>query len=319
MKHPALVAGGVSAAAAAALTFALTRPAVAAPTPTPCTGVSCGSVCCPSGDVCPVGGLCPSGYVTDTANPGCCAPGPAPCPEVTCGSTCCPSGDVCPSGGVCPTGYESDPKNPGCCVASSPPTSGAVGSVTFTGPTSNGQVTWIFSNTGTVTGSWVFVRGVSQNGVEFENYPFGGAFNVMYLYNASLFGTYLLTAAPTVLVDNGPANNVPPLGIVDSPSGRSLMFVFTLAPGQTWSMYEYGFTNGYEPVNPTLYPVTVKDSTSKPYCYTWDSQQCYGYDQQTGQNLPCPGDPWTITGILLQTTASLPLLFPADTITAGAC
>lgn len=317
MKHPGVVAGLASAAATAAIAYVALRPAAASSPP--CQGVPCGSGCCPSGDVCPVGGLCPSGYVIDSAYPGCCAPAPAPCPELTCGTVCCPSGDVCPTAGVCPTGYAPDPSNPGCCAASTTPPTGAVGSVTYTGPTSQGQVTWIFSNTGTETGSWLLVRGVAQNGVEFENYPFGGAFNVMYLYNSASFGTYLLTAPPTALVDNGPSNNSPPLGITDSPSGRSLVFVFTLAPGQTWSMYEYGFTNGYTPVSPTLYPVTVKDATSKAYCYTWNSQQCYGYDQQTGQNFPCPGDPWTITGVLLQATASLPLLFPADTITAGAC
>ena len=205
-------------------------------------------------------------------------------------------------------------------MVSPAPTSGASATVTWalTNP-SQGQVTWTFTNTGTVTSSWVLVRGAALNGVEFENYPFGGAFNVVYLYNAPLFGTYLLAAPPQPLIDNGVANNVPPLGIMDSPSGRSLVFVFTLTPGQTWSMYEYGFTNGYSPVNPVLYQATVSDSTSTSYCYTWNSQQCYGYDQQTGQNLPCPTDPWTITGIRMSVTASLPLLFPADTLTSGAC
>jgi hypothetical protein len=37
-----------------------------------------------------------------------------------------------------------------------------------------------------------------------------------------------------------------------------------------------------------------------------------------GDNLPCPPNPWTITTILMQTTAGIPILIQ-DTFTEGAC
>ena len=71
--------------------------------------------------------------------------------------------------------------------------------VSFSGPDSNGIVVWTFKNTGNTTGSWLLQRGASLAGQQFEDYVFGQAFNVIYLYNGSLFGTELLTAPPTPL------------------------------------------------------------------------------------------------------------------------
>ena len=194
----------------------------------------------------------------------------------------------------------------------------AQGSVTFSGPDSNGIVTWTFKNTGNATGSWLLQRGASLAGVQFEDYVFGQAFNVVYLYNGSLFGTSLLTAPPTPLVDNGVNNNSPPMAIVDSPSGRSICFIFTLSPGQTWSMLEGGFSGGIVPSNPVLIPVTVENPNPQPFCDAWNSEQCQGFNQQTGSNLPCPPNPWTIQSILMQTDVNIPILIQ-DTITNGAC
>ena len=190
--------------------------------------------------------------------------------------------------------------------------------VSFSGPDSNGIVVWTFKNTGNTTGSWLLQRGASLAGQQFEDYVFGQAFNVMYLYNGSLFGTELLTAPPVPLVDNGAANNSPPMSLINSPSGMSICFVFTLAPGQTWSMEEGGFSNGVVPSNPQLIPVTVANPAPSYWCDSWNSEQCQGFNQQTGNNLPCPPNPWTISTILMQTDISIPILIQ-DTFTEGQC
>lgn len=194
----------------------------------------------------------------------------------------------------------------------------AQGEVSFTGPDADGVVVWTFKNTGNQTGSWILQRGASLAGQQFEDYVFGQAFNVIYLYNGSLFGTELLTAPPQPLVDNGTANNSPPMALVNAPSGMSICFIFTLAPGQTWSMEEGGFVDGIVPSNPQLIPVTVQTSTAQQWCDTWNVEQCQGYNQQAGTNLPCPPNPWTITTIVMATTVNIPILIQ-DTFTQGAC
>ena len=194
----------------------------------------------------------------------------------------------------------------------------AVGEVSFSGPDANGLVVWTFKNTGNNTGSWILQRGASEGGQQFEDYVFGQAFNVMYLYNESLFGTSLLIGSPTPLVDNGAPNNVAPMAIVDAPTGRSICFIFTLAPGQVWFMEEGGFTNGITPSNPRLIRVTVKDTPTLTHCDTYQSSQCQGYNQQVGTNYPCPPNPWQISSIEMQTDVAIPIL-TQDTITDGPC
>lgn len=194
----------------------------------------------------------------------------------------------------------------------------AQGVVSFTGPDANGLVTWTFKNIGGTTGSWILQRGASLAGQQFENYVFGQAFNVIYLYNGTAFGTSLLTSAPVPLTDEGTANNSPPMAIVDAPSGRSICFVFTLSPGQTWSMEEGGFSGGVVPSNPSLIPVSVKDASVQTFCDAYQTEQCQGYNSQAGTNFPCPPNPWQIQGILMETTTSIPILIP-DTISTGPC
>ncbi len=194
----------------------------------------------------------------------------------------------------------------------------AQGHVSFTGPDANGLVTWTLKNTGGTTGSWILQRGASLAGQQFEDYVFGQAFNVIYLYNGVAFSTSLLVAPPTPLVDQGTLNNSPPMAIVDAPSGCSICFVFTLTPGQTWSMEEGGFSGGIVPSNPQLIPVSVKDPSVQTFCDSYQSEQCQGYNQQAGTNFPCPPNPWQIQGILMSTTVDIPILVP-DSITTGPC
>ncbi len=181
-----------------------------------------------------------------------------------------------------------------------------------------GIVQWNFKNTGNTTTSFILQRGASLNGQQFEDYIFGQAFNVMYLYNGQQFGTYLLQSPPQPLVDQGVQNNSPPMAVVDSPNGRSICFIFTLAPNQEWSMLEGGFQDGITPSNPVLIPVTVKDPNPVTLCDTYNPEQCQGYNQQAGTNLPCPPNPWQITSIIMKTDQNIPILI-SDQITDGQC
>lgn len=199
-------------------------------------------------------------------------------------------------------------------IASTGPTA----TVTFTGPDSNGNVVWTFKNTGTTTGSWILQRGASLGGQQLEDYVFGQAFNVMYLYNAQAFGTSFLTSSPTPLVDNGVNNNSPPMAVVKASTGTSICFIFTLSAGQEWSMIEGGFQNGVVPSNPILIPVTLSSQTPQTFCYTWNPEQCQGYNQQAGTNLPCPPNPWQIYSMVFTTSVSIPILIQ-DTFTEGPC
>lgn len=183
---------------------------------------------------------------------------------------------------------------------------------------SQGIVQWNLENTGNTIGSFILQRGASLAGVQMEDYVFGQAFNVMYLYNGNLFGTSLLQEPPTPLINNGVENNSPPMAVVDSPTGRSICFIFTLSPGQKWSMLEGGFQNGIVPSNPILIPVSIKSKTPVVLCDSYNSEQCQGYNQQTGSNLPCPPNPWQIKSIIMETNVNIPILIQ-DTITDGPC
>lgn len=183
---------------------------------------------------------------------------------------------------------------------------------------SQGIVEWDFKNTGTATASFLLQRGASLAGQQFEDYIFGQAFNVMYLYNGSLFGTSLLQSPPVSLVNNGIETNSPPMAVVDSPGGRFIAFIFTLYPGEEWSMLEGGFQGGITPSNPVLIPVTVKNASPTVLCDLYNTEQCQGYNQQSGSNLPCPPNPWQISAIIMQTDVNVPILIK-DQITDGAC
>jgi hypothetical protein len=105
---------------------------------------------------------------------------------------------------------------------------GPGGEVSFTGTYRSGTVTWTFKNLGAQVGSWVLQRGAAKGGTTFEDYVFGQAFNVVYLFHPAQFGTALLRSPPEPLVDRGADGNTAPMAVVVSPSGRSICFVFTL-------------------------------------------------------------------------------------------
>ena len=192
------------------------------------------------------------------------------------------------------------------------------GEVTVSGPDTSGTVTWTFKNPALRVGSWVLQRGATKNGTPFEDYVFGQSFNAVYLFNPAQFGTALLRSIPESLPERGTDNNTAPMGVVASPAGRSICFIFTLGPGQTWSMREGGFSNGLRPVSPVLVPVNVSSPFPQTFCYAWRPEQCQGYNQQAGSALPCPPNPWTIQSLLFSTAKQIPVLV-ADRITEGAC
>jgi len=172
-----------------------------------------------------------------------------------------------------------------------------------------GVVKWVFTNNGSMTGSWVLVRAAEQGGEILENYVFGSAYFPIYSYNASQFGSHFLTSAPTPLIDSGVENNSPPLAVIQTPHGYAVAFVFTLSPGQTWSMLEGGFGGEVEPANPVLADVTYTGVGAQTWCVTYDPEQCGGYNTQSSTNLPCPPNPYRFTSILLQCKQDLPQVF----------
>lgn len=162
----------------------------------------------------------------------------------------------------------------------------------------NGLVEWTFTNNATV----------QQSGILFRNqYPFGDAFWPMYEYNSKDFGTSF-TSVVTPLVNNGLQNNTMPLGIYKNPDGSYFVaFIFTLSAGQTWSCLEGGFVNGMTPTQGVFIP--ANKLSVEQFKITYDSQQCQGYNQQSGTNLSCPPNPISVTSAVMQLDQQVQPLF----------
>lgn len=136
-----------------------------------------------------------------------------------------------------------------------------------------GLVTWTFENNSTTTKTGILLR---------NSYFFGGAFWPVYVANAG-FGVDWATAL-TPLVDSGVSNNAPPIGIVDIGTNKpEVCFLFTLAPGQAWSMYEGGFSTAVTPSGIAMYDVTLKRSGQ--FCVGYDQQRVIDWDLQTQTTL----------------------------------
>ena len=137
----------------------------------------------------------------------------------------------------------------------------------------NGTVQWNFSNSSSKKISAVLYR---------SEYYFGNAFWPVYLNNSGFNTSF--TPTNSALVDKGVASNSPPLMVVNFTGGKSIVaFVFTLAPGQKWSMLEGGFVGGMVPENPVCY--TLGSLSSREFCIKYDEQQVKDWDSQTGTTL----------------------------------
>lgn len=148
-----------------------------------------------------------------------------------------------------------------------------------------GVVEWSFANEGTSQHSVILLR---------NGYYFAGAFWPVYWANSGgrgasaanqsdNFGTEWATAiAP--LVDNGVRGNSPPICLADF-GGRkkTVVFLFTLAPGETWSMVEGGFSASMTPSGISLHEAALESSGD--FCIGYDPRRVTDWDQQTGTSL----------------------------------
>jgi len=174
---------------------------------------------------------------------------------------------------------------------------------------SQGIVEWTFANTGSEQQSVVLFR---------NGYYFGNAFYGIYLGNSEYNTSF--TTSVTPLVDNGVENNTPPYGIIQIGSQYIPAFVFTLAPSQTWSMLEGGFSSVLTPSDIAVYP--LKPLTVSDVCVHYDPQQVVQWDLQTqtlmGGYMP---NPKTFTSMLFATSgdAKFVNVFPGDWVKLGSC
>ena len=167
-----------------------------------------------------------------------------------------------------------------------------------------GLVTWTFENTTSEVQTVLLQRGAEQNGVQFEDYIFGQAFWAIYTYNPQFATSFMTKVLPS-------PNGTPQMAVVKSSNGMFVAFVFVLEPNSTYTMIEGGFSNGVQPSNPVVIPV-VTDGKVYSYSVTYQSNQCQGYNQQSGTNFPCPPDPYTINSIVFTTNQTVPI-FEQDT------
>ena len=132
--------------------------------------------------------------------------------------------------------------------------------------------------------------------------------------------TYWATSL-TPLQDNGVANNTMPIGIVDFGNGKRIVaFLFTLAPGQKWSVLEGGFSTLMPPADASVFEVSLEKVGS--FCVYYDPQQVIDWDMQTGTQMqgysPDPSYISTLE-VLMPQNAQYVQLFPKDYITDSQC
>ena len=146
-------------------------------------------------------------------------------------------------------------------------------------------VSWAWTNQSQGNISWTFVNSDPNNShavVLFRNnYIFGGAFWPVYLGPDDTVSHMLDGSQPIpTLTGNGGQ----PMGILDYGPGASprylVHFIFNLAPGQTWSTPEGGFTGGTTPTAGACYELT--SSIAGSYCVGYDPTRVADWDSQTG-------------------------------------
>jgi len=186
-------------------------------------------------------------------------------------------------------------------------------------------VSWAWTNQGAGDISWTFVNSDPTNShavvLYRNNYIFGGAFWPIYLgpddsVSHMLDGTQPL---PTLTGNGGQ-----PMGILDYGAGASprylVHFIFNLAPGQTWSTPEGGFTGGITPTAGACYEL-VSNVTGN-YCVGYDPQRVTDWDNQLGDTdrgfSPNPSNFFTYAFTPEPTTPENTLGFN-DSIAAGSC
>ncbi|MGA8875874.1 MAG: hypothetical protein WB555_10085 [Candidatus Korobacteraceae bacterium] len=144
-------------------------------------------------------------------------------------------------------------------------------------------VSWNWTNQAQGNISWTFVNSDQNNShavvLYRNNYIFGGAFWPVYLGPDDTVSQMLDGTQPIPTLSG---NGGQPMGILDygpSASPRYLVhFIFNLAPGQTWSTPEGGFT-GITPTAGACYALT--SSVAGNYCVGYDPARVADWDSQT--------------------------------------
>ncbi len=159
---------------------------------------------------------------------------------------------------------------------------------------SEGKIRWTFTNNNGQTQSAILLRGAKRGSQVIEQqYYFGNAFWAVYLtagraewekYNMPLtLPVYYAGFLGSIFQSKPFIERPPSLGIVEIDGQYLVALVFTLLPGTSWSMTEYGYTNGTEPYNVQLIPVTYKGD----YCFKvkYDPEEIQWYDQLYGTSI----------------------------------
>ena len=135
---------------------------------------------------------------------------------------------------------------------------------------SQGTVKWTFTNNFSTEKSFLLYR---------NSYYFGNAFWPVYINNPQFNEKFAVSVKP--LTDNGTANNSAPLCIAEFKDGKEIVcFLFTLSPGQEWSMLEGGFSETFPPSDYSASLVNV--NAAAEFCIQYDPTQVTDWDQQTG-------------------------------------
>ena len=196
-----------------------------------------------------------------------------------------------------------------------------------------GVVQWTFQNRDSAEHSVILLR---------NGYYFAGAFWPVYYANSDGrgasasnpnddFGTSFLNGSSNVgpLASKGVAANDPPLALVTfdnnnaaavSSTNSQVLFVFTLAPGASWSMLEAGFSATMKPEDISLYELTPLNGGD--FCIGYDQKRVSDWDSQTTTTLQgYSPDPNTFNTWLLSAEAGAPFkeLPYSDTYSDGKC
>jgi len=168
----------------------------------------------------------------------------------------------------------------------------------------NGVVEYTFSNLGKSIRSAVLYR---------SGYYFGNAYFPVYLANE---GFRTLWSENRTLIDKGTQDNSAPVAVLDFSGKLMAAFVFTLAPGQLWSMLEGGF-QGTEPTDVIVYAVEFRGI--EDFCVEYDREQVLDWDRQTGTTMKgYEPNPRTVRTAYYSCAANYVQLFD-DVIAKGKC
>lgn len=169
---------------------------------------------------------------------------------------------------------------------------------------SQGLIQWTFSNPTDQQQSVVLER---------NGYYFGNAFWPVYEANPGFATSF--ASAVTPLVDNGVTDNSPPLFVGEVDGRYGIYFLFTLSPGQTWSMLEGGFSGTELPIGISLHSVT--SLALKAMSIGYAEAQVTDWNQQSNESLSgYSPNPETFTALVGQIDGTYITLFN-DPISAG--